>query len=99
MIGDTPPRAATRPMRPRMPGRDPGEAVRPGYGAFHDGAGVTHEAMQSSVYVLAMGAASPAQAQTAAASIAAHGMACSVYCAAYLLRRSTTAGSRRRRST
>jgi alpha-L-rhamnosidase len=61
--------------------------------AFYDGldaAGspITHESMLSSVYVLAMGAASPAQAQAAAATIAAHGItttACSVYCAAYYL--------------
>jgi hypothetical protein len=54
-------------------------------GAFRDGVGVAHEAVQSSVYAVALGAASPAQAKTAAASIARHGMACSVYCAAYLL--------------
>jgi hypothetical protein len=61
--------------------------------AFYDGLDatgnpITHESMLSSVYVLAMGAASPAQAQAAAATIAAHGLttsACSVYCAAYYL--------------
>jgi alpha-L-rhamnosidase len=54
-------------------------------GAFRDGVGVAHEAVQSSVYAVALGAASPAQAKTAAAWIARRGMACSVYCAAYLL--------------
>ena len=54
-------------------------------GAFRDGVGVAHEAIQSSVYAVALGVASPAQAKTAAAWIARRGMACSVYCAAYLL--------------
>ncbi len=54
-------------------------------GAFRDGVGVAHEAIQSSVYSVALGVASPAQAKTAAAWIARRGMACSVYCAAYLL--------------
>jgi alpha-L-rhamnosidase len=54
-------------------------------GAFRDGAGVAHEAVQSSVYAVALGVASPAEARTAAAWIAGRGMACSVYCAAYLL--------------
>jgi Bacterial alpha-L-rhamnosidase 6 hairpin glycosidase domain/Bacterial alpha-L-rhamnosidase C-terminal domain/Bacterial alpha-L-rhamnosidase concanavalin-like domain len=57
----------------------------PGTGAFRDGAGVAHEAVQSSVYAVALGVASPAEARTAAAVIARQGMACSVYCAAYLL--------------
>jgi alpha-L-rhamnosidase len=57
----------------------------PRTGAFRDGAGVAHEAVQSSVYAVAFGVASPAQARTAAAVIARRGMACSVYCAAYLL--------------
>ena len=57
----------------------------PKTGAFRDGAGVAHEAVQSSVFAVALGAASPAQAKTAAAWIARRGMACSVYCAAYLL--------------
>jgi hypothetical protein len=57
----------------------------PGTGAFRDGVGVAHEAIQSSVYAVALGAASPAEAKTAAAWIARRGMACSVYCAAYLL--------------
>jgi alpha-L-rhamnosidase len=57
----------------------------PATGAFRDGVGVAHEAVQSSVYAVALGAASPAQAKTAAAAIAARGLACSVYCAAYLL--------------
>jgi alpha-L-rhamnosidase len=57
----------------------------PRTGAFRDGAGVAHEAEQSSVYAVAFGVASPAQAKTAAAWIARRGMACSVYCAAYLL--------------
>ncbi|HEX4093143.1 MAG TPA: family 78 glycoside hydrolase catalytic domain [Trebonia sp.] len=57
----------------------------PATGAFRDGVGVTHEAEQSSVYAVALGVASPAQAKTAAAFIARQGMACSVYCAAYLL--------------
>ena len=57
----------------------------PATGAFRDGAGVAHEAVQSSVYAVALGAASPAEARTAAAFIARQGMACSVYCAAYLL--------------
>jgi alpha-L-rhamnosidase len=64
-----------------------------GTSAFYDGLDasgnpITHESMLSSVYVVAMGAASPAQAQAAAATIAAHGLtttACSVYCAAYYL--------------
>jgi alpha-L-rhamnosidase len=64
-----------------------------GTNAFYDGldatgSPITHESMLSSVYVLAMGAASPAQAQAAAVTIAAHGIttsACSVYCAAYYL--------------
>ena len=54
-------------------------------GAFRDGAGVAHEAVQSSVYAVALGVTSPAQAKTAAAWIARQGMACSVYCAAYLI--------------
>lgn len=44
--------------------------------------------MLTSVYVLAMGAATPAQAQAATRAIAAHGItptACSVYCAAFYL--------------
>jgi Bacterial alpha-L-rhamnosidase 6 hairpin glycosidase domain/Bacterial alpha-L-rhamnosidase C-terminal domain/Bacterial alpha-L-rhamnosidase concanavalin-like domain len=57
----------------------------PSTGAFRDGVGVAHEAVQSSVYAVALGVASPAQAKTAAAWIAARGMACSVYCAAYLI--------------
>jgi alpha-L-rhamnosidase len=60
----------------------------PATGAFYDGVGTTHEAIQSSIYVVALGAASPAQARTAAKFIAQHGItptACSVYCAAYLL--------------
>jgi Bacterial alpha-L-rhamnosidase 6 hairpin glycosidase domain/Bacterial alpha-L-rhamnosidase C-terminal domain/Bacterial alpha-L-rhamnosidase concanavalin-like domain len=57
----------------------------PATGAFRDGAGVAHEAVQSSVYAVALGVASPAQAKTAAAAIARQGMACSVYCAGYLL--------------
>jgi alpha-L-rhamnosidase len=57
----------------------------PKTGAFRDGVGVGHEAEQSSVYAVALGVASPAQAKTAAAWIARRGMACSVYCAAYLL--------------
>jgi hypothetical protein len=62
-----------------------GKLYDPKTGAFRDGAGVAHEAIQSSVYAVALGVASPAQAKTAAASIARRGMACSVYCAAYLL--------------
>jgi alpha-L-rhamnosidase len=57
----------------------------PKTGAFRDGVGVDHEAVQSSVYAVALGVASPAQAKAAAAWIARRGMACSVYCAAYLL--------------
>lgn len=57
----------------------------PATGAFRDGVGVAHEAIQSSVYAVALGVASPAEAKTAAARIARQGMACSVYCAAYLL--------------
>jgi alpha-L-rhamnosidase len=60
----------------------------PATGAFYDGVGTSHEAIQSSIYVVALGAASPVQAQTAAQFIAQHGItptACSVYCAAYLL--------------
>jgi alpha-L-rhamnosidase len=57
----------------------------PSTGAFRDGAGVAHEAVQSSVYAVALGVASPAEAKTAAAWLAGRGMACSVYCAAYLL--------------
>jgi alpha-L-rhamnosidase len=54
-------------------------------GAFRDGVGVSHEAEQSSVYAVALGVASPAQAKTAAAFIARTGMACSDYCAGFLL--------------
>jgi alpha-L-rhamnosidase len=60
----------------------------PASGAFYDGVGTSHEAIQSSIYVVALGAASPVQAQTAARFIAQHGItptACSVYCAAFLL--------------
>jgi hypothetical protein len=68
----------------------------PSTGAFYDGLPslTTHESMLSSVYVLAMGAASPAEEKTAAAFIAQHGItlptstadgACSTYCAAYFL--------------
>jgi alpha-L-rhamnosidase len=57
----------------------------PATGAFRDGVGTSHEAVQSSVYAVALGAASPAQAKTAAVAIAGRGMACSVYCAGYLL--------------
>jgi hypothetical protein len=60
----------------------------PATGAFYDGVGTSHEAIQSSVYVVAMGAASPVQAQTAAKYILNRGITptrCSVYCAAYLL--------------
>jgi len=57
----------------------------PATGAFRDGVGISHEAVQSSVYAVALGVASPAQAKTAATYIAGRGMACSVYCAAYLL--------------
>jgi alpha-L-rhamnosidase len=61
------------------------ELYDPATGAFRDGVGVSHEAIQSSVFTVALGAASPAQAKTAAAYIAGRGMACSVYCAAFLL--------------
>ena len=70
-------------------------------GAFYDGltssnpvTPIQHESMDTTVYVLAMGAASPAEAQKAAAFLAQHGItaptgtaagACSVYCAAYYL--------------
>jgi hypothetical protein len=60
----------------------------PASGAFYDGVGTSHEALQSSVYTVALGAASPVQDQTAARFIASHGItstACSVYCAAYYL--------------
>jgi alpha-L-rhamnosidase len=57
----------------------------PATGAFRDGVGVAHEAVQSSVYAVALGVASPAEAKTAAAWIARQGMACSIYCAGYLL--------------
>jgi hypothetical protein len=60
----------------------------PATGAFYDGAGTSHEAIQSSIYVVALGAASQVQAQTAARFIAQHGItptAWCVYCAAYLL--------------
>ena len=72
----------------------------PASGAFYDGIGTFHEALQSSVYTVALGAASPVQDQTAARFIASHGItasACSVYCAAYYLRRCTTAARRRPR--
>jgi alpha-L-rhamnosidase len=69
----------------------------PSTGAFYDGLPslTTHESMLASVYVVALGAAAPAQEKTAAAFIARHGItaptptadgACSVYCAAYFLR-------------
>ena len=64
-------------------------------GAFYDGLSssnpvtpIQHESMDTTVYVLAMGAASPAQARRGAAFLARHGItpdACSVYCAAYYL--------------
>ncbi|HUN33734.1 MAG TPA: family 78 glycoside hydrolase catalytic domain, partial [Trebonia sp.] len=67
-------------------------------GAFYDGlpTTTTHESMDTTVYVLALGAASAAQEKAGAAFIAAHGItppsaadngyaACSVYCAAYYL--------------
>jgi alpha-L-rhamnosidase len=60
----------------------------PASGAFEDGVGTSHEAIQSSIYTVALGAASPVQEQTAARFIAGHGItssACSVYCAAYYL--------------
>jgi len=57
----------------------------PKTGAFRDGVGTNHEAVQSSAYAVALGVATPAQAKTAAAYLARRGMACSVYCAAYLL--------------
>ena len=57
----------------------------PATGAFRDGVGVDHEAVQSSVYAVALGVANPDQAKTAAAAIAGRGMACSAYCAGYLL--------------
>jgi hypothetical protein len=60
----------------------------PASGAFYDGVGTSHEALQSSVYTVALGVASPVQNQTAARFIASHGItssACSVYCAAYYL--------------
>jgi hypothetical protein len=60
----------------------------PASGAFYDGIGTFHEALQSSVYTVALGAASPVQDQTAARFIASRGItssACSVYCAAYYL--------------
>lgn len=57
----------------------------PATGAFRDGVGVNHEAVQSSVYAVALGVASPAQAKASAAWIARQGMACSAYCAGYLL--------------
>jgi Bacterial alpha-L-rhamnosidase 6 hairpin glycosidase domain/Bacterial alpha-L-rhamnosidase C-terminal domain/Bacterial alpha-L-rhamnosidase concanavalin-like domain len=57
----------------------------PATGAFRDGVGTSHEAVQSSADAVALGVATPAEAKTAAAYLAARGMACSVYCAAYLL--------------
>ena len=68
-------------------------------GAFYDGLSINdgpvrHESMDTTVYVLAMGAASPSEAKSGAAFLASHGMtaptatqagACSVYCAAYYL--------------
>ena len=60
----------------------------PASGAFYDGVGTSHEALQSSVYTVALGAAGPVPSQTAARFIAGHGItasACSVYCAAYYL--------------
>jgi alpha-L-rhamnosidase len=68
----------------------------PSTGAFYDGLPslTTHESLLASVYVVALGAASPAQDVAAAAFIARRGItaptptadgACSVYCAAYFL--------------
>jgi alpha-L-rhamnosidase len=71
----------------------------PATGAFYDGLdssdeAIQHESMDTTVYVLAMGAASPYEARKAAAFLARHGItapagtalgACSVYCAAYYL--------------
>jgi len=67
----------------------------PATGAFYDGLPslTTHESLDTSVYVLASGVATPSEQQAAAAFIAKHGItgdgasddACSVYCAAYYL--------------
>ncbi|MCW2934643.1 MAG: hypothetical protein JWM19_5605, partial [Actinomycetia bacterium] len=67
--------------------------------AFYDGLDLSddpiqHESMDTTVYVLAMGAASPSETAAAATFLAQHGItaptnteagACSVYCAAYYL--------------
>jgi alpha-L-rhamnosidase len=75
----------------------------PSTGAFYDGLDsnddpIQHESMDTTVYVLAMGAASTFEARKGAAFLARHGItapattssgtvpgACSVYCAAYYL--------------
>ncbi|GGM17207.1 hypothetical protein GCM10011594_41590 [Nakamurella endophytica] len=54
-------------------------------GLHPDRSPVDHHAIQAGVFAVAMGIADPAQAAGVAATIAARGIACSTYCAAYLL--------------
>lgn len=62
----------------------------PATGAYRDGLGndgtpINHFAIQASVFATAFGLASPSQASAASAYIGSRGMACSVYCGAFLL--------------
>ena len=85
LVGDQPGARADAAVAARLRAAAQASLYDPVTGAFRDGTGTSHEAVQSSVYAVALGVASPAQAKTAAAVIARRGMACSVYCAAYLL--------------
>ena len=53
-------------------------------GLNSDGSPVDHDAIQAGVFAVAFGLASPSQAASVASYIDTRGMACSVYCAAFL---------------
>ncbi|MFC1436210.1 family 78 glycoside hydrolase catalytic domain [Streptacidiphilus sp. N1-3] len=53
-------------------------------GLNSDGSPVNHDAIQAGVFAVAFGLASPSQAASVASYINTRGMACSVYCAAFL---------------
>jgi alpha-L-rhamnosidase len=63
----------------------------PATGTYRDGlqndtmAPIDHDAIQAGVFAVAFGLASPERAAQVAAYIATRGMACSVYCAAFLI--------------
>jgi hypothetical protein len=63
----------------------------PAAGTYRDGlqnanlAPIAHDAIQAGVFAVAFGLASPSRAAQVASSIANRGMACSVYCAAFLI--------------